>query len=135
VPAADNKTVTKIVREKVAKEARLHSDESRIYNGIEAHVAEHETVRHAMKEYARGEGNDLVTTNSIEGFFGIFTRSMVGIYQHCAEQRLHRYLAEYDFRYSHRSRLGWTDMARTIEAVKGAEGKRFTYRQPDRTDV
>jgi transposase-like protein len=131
VPSADKATVTKIVRENVAKESRLHTDESRIYDGIEEHVSGHETVMHSAKEYARGEGPDLVTTNSVEGFFGIFTRSMVGIYQHCAEKHLHRYLAEYDFRYNHRLRLGFNDMDRTIAAVKGADGKRLTYRQTD----
>lgn len=132
VANADKATVTKIVRENVSKEARVHTDESRIYDGMEMHVAAHETVMHSAKEYARGEGPDLVTTNSVEGFFGIFTRSMVGIYQHCAEKHLHRYLAEYDFRYNHRSRLGWSDMGRAMEAVKGAEGKRLTYQQADR---
>jgi transposase-like protein len=131
VPNADKATVTKIVNANITKEARLHTDESRIYDGIEGSVASHETVFHGGKEYARGKGDDLVTTNSVEGFFGIFTRSMVGIYQHCAEKHLHRYLAEYDFRYSHRMRLGYTDMGRAMLAVKGAEGKRLTYRQPD----
>lgn len=58
------------------------------------------------------------------------TRSMIGVYQHCAEKHLHRYLAEYDFRYNYRMRLGYTDTGRTIAALKGAEGKRLTYRQP-----
>lgn len=58
-------------------------------------------------------------------------RSMVGICQHCAEEHLHGYLAEYDFRYNRRSRLGFSDMGRAMTAVKGAEGKRLTYRQPD----
>lgn len=72
-----------------------------------------------------------VHTNSAEGYFSIFKRGMRGIYQHCAEKHLHRYLAEYDFRYNHRIRLGFNDDARMVEAVKGAEGKRLTYRQPD----
>jgi hypothetical protein len=55
---------------------------------------------------------------------------MKGVYQHCSEKRLHRYLAEFDFRYNHRAALGWTDEARTIAAVKGAEGKRLTCNQP-----
>lgn len=57
---------------------------------------------------------------------------MVGIYQHCAEKHLHRYLAEYDFRYNHRVRLGFDDDARALMAIRGAEGKRLFYRQPDR---
>jgi len=127
VAAADKATVAKIVRENVAKESRLQTDESRLYMEVGTEFAAHETVHHAAKEYARGD----VTTNSVEGFFGIFTRSMVGIYQHCAEKHLHRYLAEYDFRYNYRMRLGYSDMGRTLAALKGAEGKRLTYRQPD----
>ena len=69
-------------------------------------------------------------TNTVEGFYSIFKRGMKGIYQHCAEHHLHRYLAEYDFRYSYRVKLGFDDKARTVAAIKGAEGKRLTYRQP-----
>jgi hypothetical protein len=67
--------------------------------------------------------------NSAEGFFGLFKRGFYGVYQHCREKQLHRHLAEYDFRYNHRSRLGFSDLARAMAAVKGAEGKRLTYRQ------
>ena len=86
----------------------------------------HETVNHSAKEYAR----DDVHTNSAEGYFSIFKRGMRGIYQHCREKHLHRYLAEYDFRYNHRTRLGYTDAQRTAAMVKGAAGKRLTYQQP-----
>jgi hypothetical protein len=64
----------------------------------------------------------------MEGYFSIFKRGMVGIYQHCSEQHLHRYLAEFDFRYSNRVRLGVDDVQRTELAFKGAAGKRLTYR-------
>jgi hypothetical protein len=60
---------------------------------------------------------------------------MTGIYQHCSEKHLHRYLAEYDFRYNHRIRLGYSDMGRTLAALRGAEGKRLTYRKPDGADL
>ncbi len=86
----------------------------------------HETVRHSAREYVR----DDIHTNSAEGYFSIFKRGMRGIYQHCAEKHLHRYLAEYDFRYNHRSALGFDDGERATLAVKGATGKRLTYRQP-----
>jgi hypothetical protein len=85
-----------------------------------------ETVKHTAKEYARGD----VTTNSVEGYFSIFKRGMKGVYQHCAEKHLHRYLAEYDFRYNHRIKLGFNDMDRAARAISGAQGKRLTYRQP-----
>ena len=123
VPTADAATVANIVRENVHKETRLHTDESRLYTVIGAEFAAHETVNHGKKEYARGD----VTTNSVEGFFGIFKRGMRGNYQHCAEKNLHRYLAEFDFRYNTRT---ITDGERAVLAVKGGEGKRLTYRQP-----
>lgn len=84
-------------------------------------------MKHSAREYVRGD----VHTNSAEGYFSIFKRGMRGIYQHCAEKHLHRYLAEYDFRYNARTALGFDDGERAALAVKGAEGKRLTYRQPD----
>ncbi len=80
----------------------------------------------SRKEYARGD----VTTNSVEGYFSIFKRGMKGVYQHCGEKHLHRYLAEYDFRFNHRIALGYNDGDRAALAVKNAAGKRLTYRQP-----
>jgi hypothetical protein len=93
---------------------------------MEQHVAEHETIVHSWKEYVRGD----VTTNSVEGYFSIFKRGMKGIYQHCSEKHLHRYLAEYDFRFNHREKLGVNDTERTESTIRGATGKRLTYRQP-----
>jgi transposase-like protein len=87
---ADSATVTKIVRENVNRETRLHTDESKLYLKVGAEFAAHETINHSGKEYARGD----VTTNSVEGYFSIFKRGMRGIYQHCGEKHLHRYLAE-----------------------------------------
>jgi transposase-like protein len=126
VAVADKATMTKIVRENVAKETRLHTDESRLYTGSEAFFASHETVNHTAKEYVRGD----VHTNSAEGFFSIFKRGMRGIYQHCDEKHLHRYLTEYEFRYNNRVKLGVSDIDRTIAAVRGIAGKRLMYRQP-----
>jgi transposase-like protein len=123
VPGAYAETVVDIVRKNIARETRLHTDESRLYWKVGEEFAAHETVIHANKEYARGD----VTTNSVEGFFSIFKRGMRGVYQHCAEKNLHRYLAEFDFRYNTRK---ITDMERTVAAVRGAEGKRLTYQQP-----
>jgi transposase-like protein len=126
VASADKVTVTKIVKENVAKETVFFTDESRLYGEATAHFAEHHTVRHSAGEYVRGE----VHTNTIEGAFSIFKRGMKGIYQHCGEKHLHRYLAEFDFRYNNRVVLGVNDIARTAAAIKSAEGKRLTYRQP-----
>jgi transposase-like protein len=123
VPTADADTVAKIVRENVHAETRLHTDESRLYAKVGAEFAAHETVNHSANEYARGD----VTTNTVEGYFSIFKRGMRGNYQHCAEKNLHRYLAEFDFRYNTRT---ITDGERAVLAVQGGEGKRLTYRQP-----
>src|SRR5579872_6953196 len=124
VPVADKDTVTEIVRENIARESRLHTDESRLYTGSDEHFASHESVKHSGGEYVRGD----VHTNSAEGYFSIFKRGMRGIYQHCGEKHLHRYLAEYDFRYNTRTALGYDDGDRAALAIKGADGKRLTYR-------
>jgi transposase-like protein len=126
VKDANKWTVMGIVRKNVARESRFHTDESQLYVGADYHVAKHETVKHSEKEYAR----DDVTTNSAEGFFSVFKRGMKGVYQHCSEKHLHRYLAEFDFRFNHREALGFSDEARTTAAIKAAEGKRLTYHQP-----
>jgi transposase-like protein len=131
VASADKFTLGKIVRENVAKESRLHTDESNLYIEVGKEFVSHETVIHSHKEYVRGD----VHVNSAEGFFGLFKRGFNGIYQHCAEKHLHRYLSEYDFRYNHRIALGVDDLGRTLAAVKGAEGKRLTYRQPHSTFI
>ena len=125
VAVADGHTVAAIVNENVARETRLHTDESKLYFRVGPNFATHETVNHSRKEYARGD----VTTNSVEGYFSIFKRGMKGVYQHCAEKHLHRYLSEYDFRYNHRIALGYNDGERADLAIKGAAGKRLTYRQ------
>jgi hypothetical protein len=128
VPVADKATVTKIVRENIARESRLHTDESKLYVGSDEHFEAHKSVKHSAKEYVRYEGDETVHTNSAEGYFSIFKRGVKGVYQHCAEKHLHRYLAEFDFRYNHRIRLGYNDWERAVLAIKGIEGKRLTYR-------
>ena len=108
------------------RKSRLHTDESNLYPKVGAEFAGHETVKHSAGEYARGD----VTTNSVEGFFGIFKRGMRGVYQHCGEQHFQRYLNEFSFRYNNRIKLGVHDTERAALAVKGAEGKRLLYRGP-----
>ena len=124
VAAGDGATATKIVMENVAKQTRLMTDETRIYDRAGATLAKHETINHGIKEYVRGE----IHTNTVEGYFGVFKRGMNGVYQHCAEKHLHRYLTEFDFRYNNRLRLGIDDRARTDAGLKGIVGKRLTYR-------
>jgi transposase-like protein len=125
VPRADKKTVAKIVMDNIHHESRFHTDQSRLYTEVGGLFGDHETVNHSTKEYARGD----VHVNSAEGYFSIFKRGMRGVYQHCSEKHLHRYLAEFDFRYNHRSALGYGDEARTREAVRGSIGKRLTYQR------
>jgi len=126
VPVADQATVMGIVYNNVARESVLHTDESRLYTYATDFVAGHETVKHSAGEYVRGD----VHTNSAEGYFSIFKRGMRGVYQHCKEKHLHRYLAEFDHRYNHRTALGYSDIDRTLAAIRGVEGKRLMYRQP-----
>ena len=115
--------VAQIVRVNVAKEAKLMTDESRLYSAVGKEYASHEWTTHGRREYVRGD----VTTNTVEGFFSIFKRGMRGIYQHCNEKHLHRYLAEFDFRYSNRVALGYNDADRSDAMLQGIVGKRLTY--------
>jgi len=124
IAVADQITVEKIVTDNVHRETRLHTDESRLYANADDMFALHETVKHTAKEYVRGD----VHINTAEGYFSIFKRGMRGVYQHCREKHLHRYLAEFDFRYNRRVALGVSDTERTQEIVRGADGKRLTYR-------
>ncbi len=120
--------VHNIVRDNIARESALMTDEARHYDDIGRRFASHETVKHSDDEYVRYEGERVISTNTVEGFYSIFKRGMKGIYQHCSEKHLHRYLAEFDFRYSNRVRLGVDDVERTARAVQGIVGKRLTYR-------
>ena len=126
VAVADKATVGAIVAGNVDRETRLHTDESRLYTEVGQLFGSHETVKHSAGEYVRGD----VYTNSAENYFSIFKRGMKGIYQHCKEKHLHRYLAEFDFRYNHRVGLGYSDIDRTFAAIRAVEGKRLMYRQP-----
>jgi transposase-like protein len=112
------------LRDNVRRETKLMTDTASYYKGGVGFKS-HEMVNHEIDEYVRGD----VHTNTIEGFFSIFKRGMKGVYQHCSEKHLHRYLAEFDFRYSNRIRLGIDDIARADRALKGIVGKRLTYHQ------
>jgi len=113
-----------VIRENLKRETAMMTDEGIYYREVGREFASHETVNHSQEEYVR----DLVHTNTVEGFYSIFKRGMKGIYQHSAEKHLHRYLAEFDFRYSNRVRLGVNDVARADRALRGIVGKRLTYR-------
>jgi transposase-like protein len=124
MPMLRQQDAREIVQRNVSPKAHLRTDEASIYFGIEKWVASHETVNHSDGEYVRGDAS----TNTIEGAFGLFKRGMIGTYQHCEVQHLQRYLNEFDFRYSNRKALGIGDEGRAVRALKGAAGKRLTYR-------
>lgn len=105
----------------------LHTDGASLYRGVVT-VAKHEAVDHD-KEYVRQGDTAKVHTNTLEGFFSVFKRGMVGTYQHCGEQHLDRYLAEFDFRANTRAKMGFDDAMRADKALEGIAGKRLTYRR------
>jgi transposase-like protein len=124
VESVSRPTVEAIVKANVDRESRLMTDEAPYYPGIGSQFAGHEAVNHSADEWVRGDAH----TNTLENFFSIFKRGMRGVYQHCGEKHLHRYLAEFDFRYSFRVGLGVNDADRADLALKGIVGKRLTYR-------
>lgn len=119
-------TIVPILKENIDAETRVVTDEAGQYKFLNRDFAEHQFVRHGQGEYGRGP----IHTNTIEGYFSIFKRGMKGVYQHCAKKHLHRYLAEFDFRYNNRERLGFDDTARYIVALNGIVGKRLCYQMP-----
>jgi len=120
-------TLLPILKANIAAEATVHTDEAMQYDNLRDHFAAHASVNHGADEYVRGS----VTTNTVEGYFSIFKRGMKGVYQHCGKQHLHRYAAEFAFRYSNRAANDVSDTQRAALIVKGAEGKRLTYRRLD----
>lgn len=123
IERASREHIRAVMDKAIDPATRVFTDKANHYRFMP--VSKHETVDHSKGEYARGP----VHTNTVEGVFSIFRRGMVGTYQHCGEQHLHRYLAEFDFRYSNRAKLGINDEMRAAIAIKGIEGKRLTYRR------
>ena len=124
------KTLMPIVRANVAKEATIMTDEHNAYTKVADHFAGHGTTTHSAGQYV--DYNDpTIHSNTVEGYFSIFKRGMKGIYQHCGERHLHRYLAEFEFRYNNREKLGCNDGDRARAALRGVVGKRLTYRRID----
>ena len=118
-----------IVLKNTAGESHVMTDEANRYSKLGDDFAKHDAVDHSREEYGytdRATGLK-INTNTVEGYYSIFKRGMIGVYQHCSEQHLHRYLAEFDFRYSNRIKLGVGDTARADRAVLGVKGKRLTY--------
>jgi len=126
IDRANIETVLPIIEENVSRETYILTDEATHYTraGLRDAFLGHGKVNHSAGEYGRG----IIHTNTIEGFFSIFKRGMKGVYQHCAEKHLHRYLAEFDFRYSNRAALECGDGERADRLLKGIVGRRLTYK-------
>ena len=121
--------VIPIVQENVSHETQVMTDKARLYRDQLRDFASHDRVDHSDKEYVRyEEGRPAIHTNTVEGYFAVFKRGMRGTYQHCKEKHLHRYLAEFDFRYKNRIALEIDDNQRAAKALLGVKGKRLTYR-------
>ncbi len=125
VQHATKATVRDILVRNADRKSALHTDESRLYTETGKEYGDHQTVKHSAGEYVRGT----VHTNTIENVFSIFKRGMIGVYQHCGEAHLHRYLAEFDFRYNRRAALKWSDAERAADLLSRIGGKRLTYRR------
>ncbi len=129
LPKVTAATLKPILLEQINKDAQLLTDGAGHYKKIGENFASHDVVNHYEGEYVRGD----IYTNTIEGYFSIFKRGMKGVYQHCSKEHLHRYLAEFDFRYNHRTALDVSDAERCDAALKAIWGKRLTYRRPNVT--
>jgi transposase-like protein len=126
VPEVTAATLKPIIVDAIAKDTHFRTDESGVYWKVGEEFASHKTVVHSIGEYVRGDAH----TNTIEGYFSIFKRGIYGTYHHVSQTHLKRYLAEFDFRYNERIALGVNDTERAAKAIRGAAGKRLTYRQP-----
>lgn len=127
VAQANKDNVTDLVNQNVHRESILMTDESRLYADMKHAFAAHHSTKHSAKEYVRYEGGLAIHSNTVENYFSVFKRGMRGTYQHCAEKHLHRYLAEFDFRYNRRVAHGVNDVARAGQILDGVVGKRLTY--------
>ncbi|WP_127599971.1 IS1595 family transposase [Nitratireductor alexandrii] len=128
---ATKETVRDVLVRNADRKSILYTDSSRLYTVTGTEYASHKTTNHSAGEYARREGDVVVHSNTIESVFSVFKRGMTGVYQHCGEAHLHRYLAEFDFRYNRRAALKVSDRERAEDAIRGAAGKRLTYLQTD----
>jgi transposase-like protein len=129
VPEVSGKTLRPILVSQVNRKSALMTDEGGQYFQVGKEFDRHETINHSADEYVRDDAH----TNTIEGYFSILKRGIIGTYHHVSQQHLKRYLAEFDFRYNERSALGVDDKERAARLLKGIVGKRLTYRRPDKT--
>lgn len=132
VAEANAPTVQKIIRENIDPRSMIHTDASSLYDFAGKEFAGHKSVRHTLGEYVKWDENGAIHNNSCEGYFSVFKRGMKGVYQHCSEKHLHRYLAEFDYRHNTRTKLGFDDTERADKLITQVVGKRLTYRTADR---
>jgi transposase-like protein len=119
-------TLRPIIVSAASTDSHFRTDESGVYWSVGEEFKTHRTVVHAAEEYVRGDAH----TNTAEGYFSILKRGIYGVYHHVSEVRLHRYLAEFDFRYSNRIKLGIDDTERARRVIVGIGGKRLRYQRP-----
>lgn len=124
VPSVNAKTLAPILREQIAADARLMTDEASHYTIVGREFADHGVTSHGIGEYVRGD----IHSNTVEGYFSVFKRGLMGTFHHVSPEHLKRYLSEFDFRYNFRSAAGYEDVARSVEALRGISGKRLMYR-------
>ena len=125
------KTLRETIVTQASRKSYLMTDEALVYERLGREFAGHGTVNHSDEEYVRTGG--FHHTNTVESFFALFKRAVYGQFHHVSEAHLHRYLAEADFKYNHRTALGIDDVQRAAALLRGAKGKRLLYRQPDTT--
>ncbi len=126
----DGKRLRPFIVKNVSRKSTLNTDEAGYYIKIGREFAKHHAVDHSREEYSYKLSGDTVTTNSAENYFSILKRSINGTFHSVSEAHLGRYLAEFDFRYSNRIKLGVDDTMRAAKLLRGIEGKRLTYNQP-----
>ncbi|OWU70041.1 IS1595 family transposase [Phaeobacter sp. 22II1-1F12B] len=127
IDSLSKKEIWPILRENIAKEAVIYTDEAAWYKRLDGEFAAHDFTRHSAGEYVRGD----IHTNTVEGYFSVFKRGMKGVYQHCAKKHLHRYAAEFEFRYNNRKANGIDDSQRAAAVLSSVSGKRLTYKLSD----
>jgi len=128
VDRADAHTIRHLLVTNVSRKSELHTDESRLYTKPGVEFAAHKRVNHSAGEYVRKDG---VTTNNVENYFSVFKRGMKGVFQHCSEKHLQRYITEFDFRYNNRDAMKVSDSERFEKLLSGIIGKRLTYQTID----
>ena len=124
-------TVTPILKEHIARKARVMTDELAVYNKLDTYFAEHGVVNHSKKEYVRFD----ITTNTVESSFAVLKRGLYGTFHSVSEQHLQRYVTEFDFKWNTRQKLGFDDTQRTAEVLKNIGGKRLTYKRANSLEI